>query len=167
PAAPAVHPGLLAAAKVAGGRLFPAVLVRTQQTLGQLDDRVQISNAADWPPGGSSLRVGRTSTPPSRRPTACQASFASTSLTRWSRGGSPPAGRIRQVPSIRRWVWIVTPPSTWVSRCLPRGWVPETVRPVRSVVAYRGTRKSLRVSTRPARALSRWRAASQTVSPSG
>src|ERR1035441_7145353 len=50
PAAPAVHPGLLAAAKVAGGRLFPAVLVRTQQTLGQLDDRVQISNVADWPP---------------------------------------------------------------------------------------------------------------------
>ena len=73
----------------------------------------------------------------------------------------------RQDPSMRRCVWTVTPFSTRVSRCFPRETVPVTARPVRSVVANRGTRKSLRVSTRPVSASSSWRAVRQTTSPSG
>ena len=64
-----------------------------------------------------------------------------------------PAGRTRHAPSIFRWVCTVTPPSTRMSRCLPHATRPRSPGgPVRSVVAYRGTRKSLRVSTRPASA---------------
>ncbi len=58
-------------------------------------------------------------------------------------------------------------PSTRSSRCLPRDRDSVTERPVRSVVANRGTRKSLRVSTRPASASRSRLAASQTTSPSG
>ena len=61
-------------------------------------------------------------------------------------GGRSLAGRTRHEPSIFRWVCTVTPPSTRVSRCLPRDSDSVTSRPVRSVVAYRGTRKSVRVS---------------------
>ncbi len=68
---------------------------------------------------------------------------------------------------MRRCECTVRPPSTRVSRCLPRGATSRTVRPARSTVAYRGTRKSLRVSTLPARASCSRRAACQTVSPSG
>ena len=68
---------------------------------------------------------------------------------------------------MRRWVWMVRPPSTRVSRCFPRETVPVTVRPLRSVVANRGTRKSLRFSVRPVSASSSWRAVRQTTSPSG
>ncbi len=68
---------------------------------------------------------------------------------------------------MRRCVCTVSPPSTRVSRCFPLDTVSVTVRPVRSVVANRGTRKSLRVSTRPASASSSSRAVRQTASPSG
>src|SRR5215469_18182890 len=62
---------------------------------------------------------------------------------------------------------MVTSPSTLVRRCLPRETTSRTSRPARFVVAYLGTRKSLRVSVRPASAASSWRPVRQTVSPSG
>ena len=59
------------------------------------------------------------------------------------------------------------PPEKRVSRCLPRDAVSSTVRPVRSAVANRGTRRSLRATTRPLSPASSLRAARQTLSPSG
>src|SRR6266581_2278439 len=77
------------------------------------------------------------------------------------------AGRTRQEPSMRRWVCTVTPASVLVSRCFPREMVSVTRCPVRSAVANRGTRKSVRDSTRPASAPCSRRAVSHTASPSG
>ena len=68
---------------------------------------------------------------------------------------------------MRKCVCSVRPPSIRVSRCLPAATTSRTVRPVRSTVASRGTRKSVRPATRPASASCRRRPASQTVSPSG
>ena len=51
---------------------------------------------------------------------ACQVSLPSTSRIRCPPAGRSLAGRTRQAPSIFRWVCTVTPPSTRVSRCLPR-----------------------------------------------
>ena len=107
------------------------------------------------------------STTPSWYPIACQSSLASSSLIRWLSLTGSAAGRTRQVPSIRRWVWTVRPFLVLVSRCLPRETVSVTTSPVRSAVASRGTRKSLRVSVRPASASCRRRAVYQTTSPSG
>src|SRR5690606_19218271 len=119
-----------------------------------------------WPTALSSSSVRSSSTRPSEEPAACHSEFASTSRTRWSRGGGP-ARPIRQRPSISRCVWTVSPPSTRTRRCLPRDTAPRTVRPRRSAVANRGTRKSERVSRRPASTSCRRRAVSQTTSPSG
>ena len=83
---------------------------------------------------------------------ACQSSLASSSLIRWLSRGRSAAGLIRQLPSIFRWVWTVSPFVVLVSRCLPRGTASVTTSPARSAVASRGTRKSLRVSTLPASA---------------
>src|SRR5215475_11479294 len=58
-------------------------------------------------------------------------------------------------------------PSTLVSKCLPRDTESMTVRPTRFVVAYLGTRKSLRIRTCPTSASRSWRAVRQTTSPSG
>ena len=68
---------------------------------------------------------------------------------------------------MRRCECTVWPPSVRMSRCFPRETASVTVLPVRSAAANRGTRKSLRVSTRPASAPCSWRAARQTTSPSG
>src|SRR5207253_5903315 len=61
----------------------------------------------------------------------------------------------------------VVPLSSRASKCLPRAITAVTVAPRRSDVANAGTRKSLRVSERPASARSSRCAVSQTVSPSG
>src|SRR5919106_1282044 len=55
----------------------------------------------------------------------------------------------------------------WKRRCLPRARTSRTLRPARSVVARRGTLKSVRTSTSPPKARSRRVAARWTVSPSG
>ena len=68
---------------------------------------------------------------------------------------------------MRRWVCTVMPASVLVSRCFPRAAVSVTGWPDRSAVANRGTRKSERVSTRPASAACSRRAVSHTASPSG
>ena len=115
----------------------------------------------------ASSLVRISSTTPSWYPMACQSSLASTSLIRWLSRSRSAAGRTRQLPSIRRWVWTVKPFLVLVSRCLPRETVSVTTSPVRSAVASRGTRKSLRVSVRPASASCRRRAVKKTTSPSG
>ncbi len=68
---------------------------------------------------------------------------------------------------MRRWLCRVRPPSKRARRCLPRGVTSRVTRPVRSAVAKRGTRRSLRVSSRPARAACRRVAARRMLSPSG
>src|SRR5580704_1475740 len=86
---------------------------------------------------------------------------------RWPPEARSAAGCTRQEPSMRKWVCTVTPAFVLVSRCFPREAVSVTVWPVRLAVANRGTRKSERVSTRPASAACSRRAVSHTASPSG
>ena len=68
---------------------------------------------------------------------------------------------------MRRWLCSVRPSSKRVRMCLPRATTSATVRPRRSAVASAGTRRSKRVTSRPASAWCRRWAVSQTVSPSG
>ena len=86
---------------------------------------------------------------------------------RWLSGTRSAAGVTRQDPSMRRWVCTVRPPLVRASRCLPRGTTSVISCPVSVAVASRGTRKSVRVSVRPASASCRRCAVYQTVSPSG
>jgi len=71
-----------------------------------------------------------------------------------------------QLPSIFRCEWMLPEP-TRMNRCFPRLITSSTAWPVRSTVAYFGTRTSHRVSVFPASASRRMVAVCQTVSPSG
>src|ERR1700738_4217944 len=71
-----------------------------------------------------------------------------------------------QLPSIFRCEWMLADP-TRMNRCFPLLITPSTTCPVRSTVAYFGTRISHRVSVLPANASRRRMAVCQTVSPSG
>ena len=71
-----------------------------------------------------------------------------------------------QLPSIFRCEWMLAGP-TRMNRCFPRLITSSTTWPVRSTVAYFGTRTSHRVSVFPANASRRMVAVCQTVSPSG
>src|SRR5258707_3469348 len=71
-----------------------------------------------------------------------------------------------QLPSIFRCEWMLADPIR-MNRCLPLLITSSTTWPVRSTVAYFGTRMSHRVSVFPANASRRTVAVCQTVSPSG
>src|SRR5882724_6546092 len=71
-----------------------------------------------------------------------------------------------QLPSIFRWEWMLADPIR-MNRCFPLLITSSTTWPVRSTVAYFGTRISHRVSVLPANASRRTVAVCQTVSPSG
>src|SRR5215204_2456898 len=71
-----------------------------------------------------------------------------------------------QLPSIFRCEWMLASPMR-MNRCFPRLITSSTRRPVRSTVAYLGTRTSHRVSVLRANASRRMAAVCQTVSPSG
>ena len=71
-------------------------------------------------------------------------------------GASSQIGRpVTHLPSIRRWLWMLSPASVRVNKCLPIATVSTTRCPVRSMVANRGTRKSLATRTRSRSAASR------------
>ena len=68
------------------------------------------------------------------------------------RGRLPPVRDRYQEPSMRRWLCSVRSSSKRVRMCLPRATTSSTVRPRRSAVASAGTRRSKRVTSRPASA---------------
>src|SRR6266542_802002 len=121
------------------------------------------------PRTSASASVRTSSSIGSRYPTTTQGAVLSTTLISYDgppRQRSP--GRYRcQAPSSIRWLCSVSPPDSRTRMCLPRGTTSSTVRPVTSLVASCGTRKSEPVSRCPATAsCNRWQTR-QTVSPSG
>ncbi len=116
------------------------VPVRAQQVRAEMADGALLVDGAEefQHRGGDSRR-------PCGRP--CRGSRGSGAPGRRSSADRPRTpSRSRPSAGAR---CAVRPPSTRVSRCLPRGVTSRTVRPVRSAVAYRGTRKSLRSAPRP------------------